>query len=54
MAEEDQKYSIFEPIIVEDLQHDVFRSSVEAIKVWLGAENVVRVGQWPDLGALSC
>ena len=34
--------------IVEDLQHDVFRSSVEAIKVWLGAEDVVRVGKWPD------
>lgn len=33
--------------IVEDLQHDVFRSSVEAIKVWRG-EDVVRVGQWPD------
>jgi hypothetical protein len=32
--------------IVEELQHDVFRSSVEAIKVWLGAEDVTRVGQW--------
>jgi hypothetical protein len=34
--------------IVEDLQHDVFRSSVEVIKVWLGAEDVVRVGKWAD------
>lgn len=34
--------------IVEDLQHDVFRSSVEAIKVWLGATDVVRVGKWAD------
>ncbi len=33
--------------IVEDLQHDVFRSSVEAIKVWIGATEVVRVGKWP-------
>lgn len=37
----------FHPI-VEDLQPDVFRSSVEAIKVWLGATDVVRVGKWAD------
>ena len=34
--------------IMESLQYDVFRSSVEAIKVWLGMDDVVRVGDWPD------
>jgi len=34
--------------ITESLQHDVFRSSAEAIKVWLGMDDVVRVGDWPE------
>lgn len=34
--------------IVESLQHDVFRSSAEAIKVWLGMDDVVHVGDWPE------
>ncbi len=34
--------------IMESLQHDVFRSSSEAIKVWIGATDVVRVGEWAE------
>jgi hypothetical protein len=33
--------------IMESLQHDVFRSSAEAIKVWLAADDVTPVGDWP-------
>jgi hypothetical protein len=34
--------------IVESLQDDVFRSSAEAIKVWLDAGDMARVGNWPE------
>lgn len=33
--------------IMESLQ-DVFRSSAEAIKIWLDMDDVVHVGDWPD------
>jgi hypothetical protein len=50
MAEPPSTGGVAFPIhpILESLQHDVFRSSVEAIRVWLAAEDVVRVGDWPD------
>ena len=34
--------------VMESLQHGIFRSSVEAIKVWLGMEDVVPVGDWAE------
>jgi len=34
--------------MMESLQDDVFRSSAEAIKVWLGMDDVVHIGDWPD------